>query len=281
MEPRLEQGKADPRGAPRRARESSNRFAEEDLRLQNQQLRDALRKAREELEDSNRVKSEFLALLSHEFRTPLQAIFGYTELLEREIHGPLNTAQRRDLMRIQESQQHLLGLVTTILDFAKLENGQAIDVCLQPTVVHEILDHVEGLVGPQLEEKELDYEYRCPDTSIIAHADAGKVQQIVLNLLANAIKFTAHRGNITLTSELESDAVAIRVTDTGRGIPADKLDAVFQPFVQIRPKGVIASGTGLGLAISQRLANAMGGSLTATSELGRGSTFTLRLQRAK
>ncbi len=121
MEPRLEQGTADFRGAPRRVRESNNRFAEEELRLQNQQLRESLRKAREDLEDSNRVKSEFLALLSHEFRTPLQAIFGYTELLEREIHGPLNPAQRRDLMRIQESEQHLLGLVTTILEFAKRE----------------------------------------------------------------------------------------------------------------------------------------------------------------
>jgi signal transduction histidine kinase len=119
MEPRLEQGKSDLRGAPRRARESSGRFAEEDLRLQVQQLRESLRQAREELEDSNRTRSEFLALLSHEFRTPLQAIFGYTELLEREIHGPLNPAQRRDLLRIQESQQHLLGLVTTFLEVAR------------------------------------------------------------------------------------------------------------------------------------------------------------------
>ena len=118
MEPRLEQGTADLRGVPRRARESSSRFAEEDLRAQNQQLRESLRQAREELEDSNRIRSEFLSLLSHEFRTPLQAIFGYTELLEREIHGPLNAAQKRDLIRIQESQQHLLGLVTTFLEVA-------------------------------------------------------------------------------------------------------------------------------------------------------------------
>jgi signal transduction histidine kinase len=119
MEPRLEQGKSDLRGGPRRARESSGRFAEEDLRLEVQQLRESLREAREELEDLNRTRSEFLALLSHEFRTPLQAIFGYTELLEREIHGPLNPAQKRDLLRIQESQQHLLGLVTTFLQAAR------------------------------------------------------------------------------------------------------------------------------------------------------------------
>jgi signal transduction histidine kinase len=140
---------------------------------------------------------------------------------------------------------------------------------------------MEALVGPQLQEKELDYEYRAADPSIVAYADAAKVQQIVLNLLANAIKFTPQGGRITLVSELESDGVAIRVIDTGRGIPADKLDAVFQPFVQIRSKGTIANGTGLGLSISQRLANAMGGSLTAASDLGRGSTFTLRLQRRR
>jgi signal transduction histidine kinase len=305
---RLEPGLADLRGAPRKARETSNRFADEDLRLENQQLRELNRelersvasrtaqlaaanllkdqlltnerKAREEAETSNRIKSDFLALLSHEFRTPLQAIFGYTELLEREIHGPLTEAQRRDLARIQQSEQHLLGLITEILDFAKLESGQPVELSLQTTLVHEILLHMEGLVGSQLEEKELRYEYRWDDPSILAHADAAKVQQIVLNLLANAIKFTPEGGSISLTSALEPDAVAISVSDTGRGIPPDKLDAVFQPFVQIRPKGAIANGTGLGLSISQRLANAMGGSISATSEVGRGSTFTLRLQRA-
>jgi PAS domain S-box-containing protein len=238
------------------------------------------RKARQDAEISNRVKSDFLALLSHEFRTPLQAIFGYTELLEREIHGPLTDAQRRDLLRIQQSEQHLLGLITAILDFAKLESGQPVEVSLYRAAVHEILLHIEGLVGPQLEEKHLRYEYRCDDPSILAFADPAKVQQIVLNLLANAIKFTAPGGSISLIAELEPNAVAIRVADTGCGIPSDKLDAVFLPFVQIRSKGTAANGTGLGLPISQRLANAMGGTLTGTSEPGRGSTFTLRLQRA-
>jgi signal transduction histidine kinase len=308
MDPSQEQGIADLRGSPRKARETSNRFADEELRLENQQLRElnrdlerrvashteqlvdanrlkdellaSERKARNEAESSNRIKSDFLALLSHEFRTPLQAIFGYTELLEREIHGPLTDPQRRDILRIQQSEQHLLGLITAILDFAKLESGQPVELSLHPTVVNEILVHMEAMVGPQLEEKELSYEYRCNDPSIVANADAAKVQQIVLNLLTNAIKFTPAGGSITLATELEPDGVAILVTDTGRGIPPDKLDAVFEPFVQIRSNGAIASATGLGLPISERLANAMGGSLTATSELGRGSTFTLRLQRA-
>ncbi len=144
MEPRQEQGTADLRGVPRKARETSNRFADEDLRLQNQQLRElnrdlelrvasrtaqlaaanriknellaSERKAREEAEVSNRVKSDFLALLSHEFRAPLQAVFGYTELLDAEIHGALNESQRRYVHGIKQSQQHLLGLINTILD---------------------------------------------------------------------------------------------------------------------------------------------------------------------
>jgi PAS domain S-box-containing protein len=238
------------------------------------------RKAREEAEGANRAKSDFLALLSHEFRTPLQAIFGYTELLEREIHGPLNQAQRRDLHRIQQSQQLLLGLITAILDFARIESGQAIEVHLAPTALNEMLHNMEGLICSQLETKDLKYQYRCDDASIIARADAAKVQQIVLNLVANAIKFTPFAGSISLECESEPEAVAIHVIDSGIGIPIDKLEAIFQPFVQIRARNSLSNGTGLGLAISRRLADAMGGSLSATSDLGKGSTFTLRLQKA-
>ena len=119
MAPRQEQGIADLRETPRKAHETTDRFTEEDLRRENQELREL-----------NRVKSDFLALLSHEFRTPLQAIFGYTELLEREIHGPLTDSQRRDIARIQQSEQHLLGLLAAIQDFAKLESGQPVDVSL-------------------------------------------------------------------------------------------------------------------------------------------------------
>jgi len=240
------------------------------------------RKAREEAEEANRAKSDFLALLSHEFRTPLQAIFGYTELLEREIHGPLTQAQRHDLERIQQSQQLLLGLITAILDFARIESGQAIEMDLAPTALNEILLNMKGLVGSQVETKELRYQYRCSNASITARADAANVQRIVLNLLANAIKFTPLGGSVSLECESEPNAVAIHVIDSGMGIPLDKLEAVFQPFVQIRPRDALSNGngTGLGLAISRRLAIAMGGSLSAVSDVGKGSAFTLRLQKA-
>jgi len=308
MEPRREHRTADLRKVQRKTRETSNRFADEDLRLENQRLRErnrdlevrlgsrtaqlaatslikdellaSERKAREDAERSNRVKSDFLALLSHEFRTPLQAVFGYTELLDADIHGALNKSQRLYVHRIKQSQQHLLGLINTILEFAKLESGQQIDVMLRETPIHEILQFMESLIALQLDAKELLYAYRIPESSIAAYADATKVQQIILNLLSNAIKFTRQGGSITLECVPEPEMVVLHVHDTGCGIPADQLEAVFEPFVQIKTTGAVSSGTGLGLSISRRLAKAMGGSLTAASVLGKGSTFTLRLQRA-
>ena len=308
MEPRREHRTADLRKVPRKERETSNRFADADLRLENKQLREANRdlelrmasrtaqlatanrikdellaserKAREDAERSNRVKSDFLALLSHEFRTPLQAVFGYTELLDADIHGELNESQRLCVHRIKQSQQHLLGLINTILEFAKLESGQLIDVVLRHTPMNEILQFTESLIAPQLDAKDLAYAYRSADESIAAYADTTKVQQIVLNLLSNAIKFTQPGGSITLECVREPEMTVLHVHDTGRGIPSDQLDAVFEPFVQVKMGGAVSNGTGLGLSISRRLAQAMGGSLTAVSELGKGSTFTLRLRSA-
>jgi signal transduction histidine kinase len=267
------------------------RLAEERIASRTTELADATRtkddlllaerKAREEAEAANRVKADFLALLSHEFRTPLQAIFGYTELLERQIHGPLNEAQLRDLHRIRQSQQHLLGLITTILDFARLDSGKDVEVHLGATAVDEILRGMEGFVGSQLEKGRVSYGYHCSDKGIVALADPAKVQQIVLNLLANAIKFTPPEGHVSLECEGDAASVVIRVVDTGIGIPADKLETVFQPFVQIRNTHLRSEGTGLGLAISRRLATAMGGILAAASVEGEGSTFTLRLPAMK
>ena len=238
------------------------------------------RQAREDADAANRVKADFLTLLSHEFRTPLQAIFGYTELLERQIHGPLNEAQLRDLHRIQQSQQHLLGLITTILDFARLDSGQDIEVDLRPTVVHDILREMEGFIAVQLERQELKYQYRCSDQGVVANADPCKLQQIVLNLLSNALKFTPTGGCVALECNREGDSVVVRVLDSGIGIPPDELETVFQPFVQIRSRGRCTEGTGLGLAISRRLATAMGGTLTASNNPDQGSTFSLRLPLA-
>ena len=317
MDPRQQSTTADSRDFPRRARQTAEELraqAEElaasrnAIDLERQRLREvnrdlesrvasrtaqlaaanrardelivSERQAREETEVANRVKADFLTLLSHEFRTPLQAIFGYTELLERQIHGPLNEAQLHDLHRIQQSQQLLLGLITTILDFARVDSGREIEVDLCPTVVHDILGGMEGFIGSQVERRGLTYQYNCSDRGIVANTDPTKLQQIVLNLLSNALKFTPTGGRVGLECDRERYSVVIRVVDSGIGIPRDKLETVFQPFVQIRSKGTCTEGTGLGLAISRRLATAMGGTLTATNNPEQGSTFSLRLPLA-
>jgi signal transduction histidine kinase len=239
----------------------------------------AMENARLEAEAASRAKSDFLAIMSHELRTPLNAIGGYTDLLSGGIRGPVSEAQRADLARIKRSQHHLLGLINDILNFARIEAGR---VTMEPreTVLNDALSQLEVLVGPQLLEKQLRYRYDSCDEQLTAYVDPDRLQQILLNLLSNAIKFTPPGGEIRLDCASEGGMVAIRVTDTGVGIPANKLESIFEPFVQVdRARWAGVGGTGLGLAISRDLARAMGGELTAQSEIDVGSVFTLRMPR--
>jgi PAS domain S-box-containing protein len=233
--------------------------------------------ARAEAESANRVKSEFLAIMSHELRTPLNAIGGYADLIEMGIRGPVTAEQREDLHRIQMSQRHLLGLINEVLNYAKLETGT---VEFDVTEVHmrEVLAAAESLVAPQAKAKGLTLAVGDCPPNIIVHTDSEKLRQILVNLLSNAIKFTDKGGRIDMTCLADTKCVYVRVTDTGIGIPTDKLDAIFDPFVQVRPELTRRhDGTGLGLAISRDLARGMGGDLTVVSALGRGSHFTLSL----
>lgn len=235
--------------------------------------------ARSEAEAANRAKSEFLAVMSHELRTPLNAIGGYAELIEMGIRGPVTEAQRTDLARIQASQRHLLGLINEVLNYAKLETGSVhYDINVVP--VRNVLTDAEALVTPQVRAKHLTLQMgECP-LDLAVRADAEKFRQIMVNLLSNAVKFT-DSGMIELRCEAADEKVAIWIRDTGIGIPAEKLHAVFEPFVQVRADLTrTAEGTGLGLAISRDLARGMGGDLTVESVAGEGSTFTLRLPRA-
>jgi signal transduction histidine kinase len=235
--------------------------------------------ARAEAENANRAKSEFLANMSHELRTPLNAIAGYVELLEMEIRGPITPVQREDLARIKVSQRVLLRLVNDVLNFAKLESGH-VPVTLREVDVSELLKSVEPLVLPQLMSKGLEFKTEiCPD-DLRASADPEKLEQILLNLLSNAIKFTPADGSIRLSCESTSALVMIHVCDTGRGIPPEKQDRIFDPFVRV-DEGFSrkTEGTGLGLAISRNLARAMGGELAVESTPGAGATFTISLKR--
>jgi signal transduction histidine kinase len=227
--------------------------------------------------------------MSHELRTPLNAIGGYADLLALGVRGPVTEAQRVDLERLRRANQHMAGLVTDVLNFARLDAGQVAyrteDVALDPVVAD-----LETLVGPQLAAKGVafDHDGCAPDTPETPHtlrADAEKVRQILLNLLTNAVKFTDAGGRVALACETDRAAgvVRVRVADTGRGIPADQLERVFQPFVQVDRHRTHESqqGVGLGLAISRDLARGMGGELTVESTPGAGSTFTLTLPRGR
>jgi signal transduction histidine kinase len=256
----------------------------QELALTNEELRSAIseaRKAWEAADSANRSKAEFLAVMSHELRTPLNSIAGYVELLEMEMRGPLTDAQKGDLSRIKRSQQHLLGIINDILNFTRLEATQVkfdlIDVPLRA-----VLADLDAVISSLARAKALDYECDMPRTGVFTRTDPDKLRQIMINLVSNAVKFTPAGGRITVSCEVRDRTVSINVADTGPGIPSDKHEAVFQPFVQLdRALTRTTDGTGLGLAISRGLARGMGGDVTLMSQVGKGSVFTLVLPLAR
>ena len=240
----------------------------------------ALRRLTTEATEANRAKSDFLAAMSHELRTPLNAIGGYAQLIEMGVRGPVTDEQRVDLLKIQRSKNHLDALVSDVLNFATLGSGK-LEFRSRPVGVRHTLDAVIDMVAPQLAQKRLRLVRPAAPNGATVLADEDRARQILLNLFANALKFTSPDGTITVEVTVEPGVVAICVGDTGIGIPADQLERIFEPFVQAR-RAVDPTdhGFGLGLAISRQLARAMGGDLTVRSEAGQGSAFTLTLPRA-
>ena len=240
----------------------------------------ALRAARQEAENASRAKGEFLAVMSHELRTPLNAIGGYAELMEMGLRGPVSEQQRADLARIRQSQKHLLGLINQVLNYTRVETG-TVQYDLVDVGVADALAAAEALVVPQVRAKGLACSFGTCDPAVAVRADRDKLQQILLNVLTNAIKFTGAGGEITVECAAQPGTVAVSVTDTGVGIPRDKLATIFDPFVQVDSRLTRAhDGIGLGLAISRDLARGMSGELAAHSVEGEGSTFILTLPRA-
>jgi signal transduction histidine kinase len=231
-------------------------------------------------ESGNRAKSAFLAMMSHELRTPLNAISGYAELLDLGIYGPINDAQRDALRRIGRSQEHLLTLIDDVLGFARIEAGR-LTYSVEDIPLAATLSDVDSIIAPQAQARHLDYRFQPCDPNVLVHADADKLRQVLLNLLANAIKYNSEGGLVALGCDIGSAEVLVHVTDTGTGIPAERLEHIFEPFVQAtRAFNRPDHGVGLGLAISRELAIGMGAKLTVKSEVGMGSTFTVILSRS-
>jgi signal transduction histidine kinase len=249
----------------------------ERLLLESERAREEAETARALAERASRAKGEFLAVMSHELRTPLNAIGGYAELMEMGVRGPISAEQRADLARIQASQRHLLGLINQVLNYTRIETGTVrYDMVSVP--VAEALAEAEALVVPQVRARGLTCLVGGCDPALRVRADPEKLQQILLNLLTNAIKFTEPGGEVRVECAARGDRVEIAVRDTGIGIASDKLSQVFEPFVQVDQRLTRQNeGVGLGLAISRDLARGMEGDLAAESEPGVGSRFVLTL----
>jgi signal transduction histidine kinase len=242
---------------------------------------DEVVRARRSAEEANRATSGLLSMMSHDLRTPIGSISGYCDLLTMGLRGPLNDAQLADVQRMKTVAAYLLGLIEDVLNFARLRSGQIIDLDMKTIDTQTVLSQTEALIGPRMEQAGIEYRRDgcTPEVGVVADPD--RLQQILLNLITNAVKFTAAGGRITISCRRDGDLTLINVADTGRGIAEDQLERIFEPFVQA--SGAAADpaakkGFGLGLAISRGLARRMGGDLTVMSETGVGSTFTLSLK---
>jgi PAS domain S-box-containing protein len=265
--------------------ESGRHFDESDLRLAEDlagRAATAVERARllEEAESANAAKTEFLRTVSHELRQPLNAIGGLLQLWELGLRGPVSAEQQLDIERIKRNQRRLTSLIEDLLSFARLEAGK-LEVQQHVVQVNAVFESLTSAMAIDLETRSLDYRCELADPTLAVLGDGDRLHQVLVNLVTNAMKATAAGGRIDVWAAAEGGTVELHVKDTGVGIPAEMLDAVFTPFVQVgRALNQPREGAGLGLAISRGLVEAMGGRLTAQSTLGSGSTFTVSLTAA-
>jgi signal transduction histidine kinase len=230
------------------------------------------------LHQANVAKARFLAVMSHELRTPLNAIGGYADLMALGVYGPANDEQQQALARIGRSKDQLLHLVADILQYSKLDAG-TLAVRRETVVLHGQFESVFESLSEECASRGIVLVIEPTDGAVCA--DPARLQQVLLNLATNAVRFTDSGGSVTLSAEVRGASTAIRVRDTGIGIAAEHLDGIFEPFTQVDASLTRrVGGTGLGLSIVRDLTQAMGGSVRATSVVGEGSTFTVLLETA-
>ena len=233
-----------------------------------------LERANRELVEANRTKSRFLANISHELRTPHNSVIGFTGVMLQGLTGPISEEQRGQLAMVKRSGERLLALVNDLLDLTRVEAGK-LEIDVSDFTSSEVVEHLVETIRPLAAAKGLAFEAECGAEPIPMRSDLGRLQQVLLNLLGNAVKFT-DAGRVTFTCEQAADRIVFRVSDTGAGIPAEDLPRIMDDFHQVdRSDGMKPEGTGLGLPISSRLAAILGGSLSVESTFGAGSVFTL------
>ena len=235
------------------------------------------RRARQELDEASRQKSAFMAAMSHELRTPMNAIIGFSEVLEEQIFGALNAKQADYVHDVLDSGRHLLSLINDLLDLSKIEAGH-MELAIHEVDVADLVQHAVAFVRPQVARSRLALAVELDPEVGVVHADEQKLLQALVNLLSNAVKFTPDRGRITIAAHRSDDRVIISVTDTGPGIaPADQ-ERIFEEFAQAGPAvDGRQQGTGLGLALARRYTELHEGRLTVDSEVGAGATFRLEV----
>ena len=248
------------------------------LRLVDERTTD-LREAREAAEAANQSKSEFLSRMSHELRTPLNAVLGFGQLLEIE---PLEPQQQESVAQILKGGRHLLNLINEVLDISRIEAGE---LALSPEAVHvgDLVTEAVDLIRPLADQSDIRLVIdRSGACDCYAFADRQRAKQILLNLLSNAVKYNRTRGTVSVSCVQPSAThLSISVTDTGPGIPSERLGQLFTAFDRLGAEHTAVEGTGIGLALSKRLAEAMGGQLGVESTLGSGATFMLDLPRVE
>ena len=257
------------------------------LSLENKKLIDQLQRSNRDLERANEklkeldlMKTRFLANMSHELRTPLNSIIGFTEILLDRLFGDINKKQERHLGYIHTSGKSLLCLINDILDLSKIEAGK-IELYFEEADLESLINGVDRIIRPMAKKKKQSLETKIKVESR-AYADPKRIEQILLNLSNNAIKFTPEGGSITIEAEEDQEEFKIRVADTGIGIRPDELETVFEEFKQIEsPASREYGGVGLGLSIVQKLVQMHKGKIWVESEYGKGSKFTFTLPKRR